>query len=402
MKKSTAAVLMLVLILLIVGVVYLMISLAATTETVPNESATSSAKPTATTASSTTADSETSENTIALFYQTVGSKKSGSGQNSVQAGTSADGLVVDSLGSAVLSWTIGPDGNEGYGDPVFSYLENGNWAMTAWSTKEDPRGAASLMYYEGSCPEVDDEEVKVLVPSTEAGCATVRGTSMAKSSQIFAVGDSNYIFNAMIGSIYLTRLSDGSQGGDELDSLCPLQSPVSTLSDLDYGQSTKVLSSDTAGLLLSDTAIARRADGTWVLFVKGIPPDSGCTNLTLCELCTRAIYRTTSTDLVNWSELEMVEQGVSVPEAVTMPDGTVRLYFQDFSDACQAQDSQLANIAPISTAYELSDSFEMSEAEQVSFPDESFETNKMMHYATNGNPIYLPAEALDALAACSE
>ena len=69
------------------------------------------------------------------------------------------------------------------------------------------------------------------------------------------------------------------------------------------------------GLLLSDTAIARRRDGTWVLFVKGIASSVGCSGGGLCELCARAIYRTTSRDLMTWSALEKMAEPASVPDA---------------------------------------------------------------------------------------
>lgn len=340
---------------------------------------------------------------IAFFYQTVGAFVKGVGNNAVRAGYSLDGIEVQSYGADVLNWTIGKNGNEGFGDPVFSRLSDGTWTMTAWSTPSDPRGAAALMYHEASCPTVDEDDVLVLGPSAAAGCADTRGTSMGKSSQVFEHDGGRYVFHTIGGSIYLAKLADATHEATDLESLCvlPNDEAVSSLSELDYGESTYLFGTIDTGLLQSDTAIARRADGTWVLFVKGIAPDSGCTPNTLCELCGRSIYRTTSADLIAWTDLEKVVGEASVPEATTMPDGTVRLYWQDFSDACEAENLQLANVAPISTAYELAGSHDLSSPTVTSYPDEPFETDKKIHYATNANPILLPdAEALADLAEC--
>lgn len=348
-------------------------------------------------------DEDGAEDAIAFFYQSVGAFTNGVGNNAVRAGYSLDGIEVQGYGEDVLNWTIGKNGNEGYGDPVFSRLPDGTWTMTAWSTPSDPRGAAGLMYHESSCPTVDPDDVLVLGPSSAAGCADMRGTSMGKSSQVFEHDGGRYVFHTIEGSIYLAKLADATHKAADLDSLCvlPNDDAVASLSELGYGESTYLFGTIDTGLLHSDTAIARRADGTWVLFVKGIAPNSGCTPNTLCELCGRSIYRTTSADLVAWSDLEKVVSEASIPEAATMPDGTVRLYWQDFSDACEAENLQLANIAPISTAYELSGSLDLSDPSRVSFPDEAFETNKNVHYATNANPILLPnEEALEDLEAC--
>jgi hypothetical protein len=143
---------------------------------------------------------------------------------------------------------------------------------------------------------------------------------------------------------------------------------------------------------MSDTAMAQRTDGTWVLFVKGIESDNGCTPNTICELCARSIYRTTSSDLIHWSELEKVVEQASVPEATTTAEGQVQLYWQDFSNTCETQAQHLGAIAPLSMASELP-SGELSEPVQMSFPDEAFESDSKLHYATNANPVMLPDDA---------
>ena len=368
----------------------------------PSVVATDSAKSTQTT-SSTTPSTSSVDDTIAFFYQTVGKFVNGTGNNTVEAGSTVDGISVSSYGVTTLDWNIGKNEQYHYGDPVMSRLSDGNWAMTAWSGQRDPRGAAFLLYHEASCPVVNDADVIAVGPSTAAGCKQVRGIDMAKTSQVFEGPDGNYVFHMIGGEIYLAHLSDASHSAMDLESMCILPSPVSTMSSLEYGESTLVIgAADSENMLLSDTAIARRSDGTWVMFVKGIKKDSGCTaGGSICELCARNIYRTTSTDLLNWSPLEVVVEQASVPEATTMPDGTVWLYWQDFDDACAAQDQIVAGIAPITAAYELPDTFELSEPEHIRIPDEKFETNKKIHYATNGNPVSLPnSEALAAYEAC--
>lgn len=341
---------------------------------------------------------------VAFLYQTVGRMVNGVGENAVAIGSSEDGLVVSSYGLNALTWNITVDKSEKYhyGDPVFSRLADGSWTMTAWSGPADPRGAAYLLYHESGCPLVDDDAVIAIGPSSAVGCAEVRGISMGKSSQVFDGPAGHYVFHMIGGEIYLAHLSDATQSAKDLDAMCVLAEPVTSISELDYSESTKIIGgADTQSLLLSDAAMAKRADGTWVLFVKGISQDSGCEPLSICELCARNIYRTTSTDLINWTSLKLVVEQASVPEATTMPDGTVRLYWQDFDQACATQDNIIAGMVSISTAYELPDSFALSEPEQVSFPDEAFQTDSTMHYATNGNPIMLPdATAFAELEAC--
>ena len=107
--------------------------------------------------------------------------------------------------------------------------------------------------------------------------------------------------------------------------------------------------------------------------------------------------------MISWSALEEVVEEASVPEAYTNVDGTVWLYHQDFSDACAADDINLALIAPIAGRYEEEETFDLSDPIRVEFPDEAFQTNSKMHYATNGNPVTLPdEEAIEALEACIE
>jgi hypothetical protein len=184
-------------------------------------------------------------------------------------------------------------------------------------------------------------------------------------------------------------------------SICFRRSPVARIADLSWGEATAVIDSSLTGnLFVSDVAIARRRDGTWVLFVKGIALPAGCQSGQLCELCARAIYRTTSTNLMTWTALEKMVEQASVPDAGVDPDGNVRLYWQNFAPACAAQNLQLAARAPITGAVEQANGA-LSTPANVSFPAEAFEANTQLHYPTNGNPVLLPdAAAKTALDAC--
>lgn len=341
---------------------------------------------------------------IPFFYQYVGLMTNGSGDNGVTVGTSMDGLVVNSYKTDAIKWTVSKNNHDIYGDPVFSYLSNGNWAVTAWSSHEDSRGPGYLLYNEASCPQMNDEETIAIGPSKASGCSNTRNVTGGKSSQVFSDEDGNYLFTMINGEIYLNHISDASQSTEDLKSICVLSTPVKKLSDLDYGESTLILSRDNPEkLLFSDTAVAKRGNGTWVLFVKGVPKDNGCEPNTICELCARGVYRSTSTDLITWSTPEKVVSEASVPEAVTMPDGTVRLYWQDFSKVCSENDQFLGQTAPIATAYEMPGSYDLSDTEFTSYPDDEFETNSKLHYATNGNPVTIPnADVMSDLAACME
>lgn len=337
---------------------------------------------------------------LAFMYQYVGQMEKGAGYNSVRAGISKDGFTIESFGVEVLDWIVSKSEADVYGDPVFSRLSNGNWAMTAWTGPEDSRGPGSLLYYEGTCPTVDDENVTVITASSDRGCKRVQTVTGAKSSEIFEAEDGNYIFHMSGGEIYLSHISDSENSTKELEKLCFLDEEIESISSLDYGESVLILSEE--DILLSDSGIAQREDGTWVLFVKGIERDNGCQPNTVCELCKRSIYRTTSSDLVNWSELEKVVEMASVPEAANSADGKVWLYWQDFSAVCEEEDQSLGAIAPISASYET-ESFELSEPVQIEFSDEEFETNSKMHYATNGNPVLLPdLESQNDYEACME
>lgn len=100
--------------------------------------------------------------------------------------------------------------------------------------------------------------------------------------------------------------------------------------------------------------------------------------------------------------MEEVIKGASVPEATSTVDGVVWLYWQNFSQVCETQNKNVSSRAPISSAYEMDGSFELSEPINLSFPDEAFETNQQLHYATNANPIRLPdAAAKTAYEACA-
>lgn len=326
----------------------------------------------------------------AFFYQTVEPKIS-----TVRAGVTRDGQAVDIYNVNLVD---AKNGTFALGDPVFSRLSNGKWAMTSWG-KSDTFG---LHYYEGNCPVVDNSNIKSLPASSASGCQRVPLSAMAKTSQVFEVEGSNYLFTHINSEIYLTRLTQGStKSATELSSVCVRQTNASKLSELGWGESSRVITKEKANnLLLSDTGIARRKDGTWVLFVKGIAKDSGCAPTSTCELCARHIYRTTSTDLIHWTDLEKVVSQASVPDAVTYPDGQVWVYYQNFSEVCSSNNLRLAERAPITGRYEQAD-FSLSNGIHVKVSNEAFETNTALHYPTNGNPIALPdTAARDALDAC--
>jgi hypothetical protein len=249
---------------------------------------------------------------------------------------------------------------------------------------------------------VEDAAVTVIAPSDEVGCQHANALTIGKSSQIFSAEGGDYIFHSINGGVYLAHMSDAERSATALRSMCVLEQPATQLADLDYGESMQVIDGRAAGLLLSDTAIARRSDGTWVLFVKGIRSSNTCSPAgSLCELCSRAIYRATSSDLVTWSALEQVVEQASVPEAVSTADGEVWLYWQDFSQACAEQDQMLAAVAPISGASEEGENFSLSETVTVRFADEAFQSDASLHFATNANPVALMSEEdRAALSAC--
>ncbi len=335
---------------------------------------------------------------MAFFYQTVGPFINGIGENAVMIGSTEDGSVIESFDQTAVAWEQGVEKTTGYDDPVFSRLSD-SWTLTSWSANEDPRGAGAMLYFEASCPFVDDEEVIALKPSTEAGCQESTHMQIGKTSQVFSAEGGTYVFHSIMAKVYLSHLSDEEHQAMDLESLCILEDPVTELSELDYGETTLVVSDD--DLLLSDTAIGQRADGTWVLFVKGIENTKECQAGSLCELCARSIYRTTSSDLIEWSPLEKVVEQASIPEATSL-NGTIWLYWQDFSNACEKQDISASMRVNISFSYELPDSYEFSEKDSVIFSDEAFETDKSIHYATNGNPIALDDDARESLIECFE
>ncbi len=357
-------------------------------------------------------NASTDGSTVAFFYQYVGALMNGVGDNGVRLGLTTDSEAISTSLLEALDWEVRTieleasdeteDEEQSYGDPVFSRLSNGNWAMTSWSGSDDPRGANVLLYHESECPVVDDDAVVAITASSESGCTNVRALTVGKTSQIFEKDGNDYVFHSNGGDVYLAQLTDDDQTALELDSLCVLSSPVDAFSELNYGESTKVLDGSDEGLLFSDTAIGQREDGTWVLFAKGIETDSGCTSTTLCELCGRSIYRATSSDLIDWSTPEEVVEQASVPEAYVANDGKIWLYHQAFSDVCDAQDQHLATIAPVTGHYEAEETYELSDPIRVEFLDEAFQTNSTIHYATNGNPVSLPdQEAVEALEACA-
>lgn len=331
----------------------------------------------------------------AFFYQDVGQNT-----NNNRIGTTADGKVVDIYNFDALKTTKGTS-KVSYGDPTFMRLSNGRWAMTAWTGFEDPHGSGQIMYYEGACPKVVEADVKVWSAKTATGCKNAKSVTSGKTSQLFDVNGSNYVFSAMEGELYLTRLTDGTHAATDIQSLCVRETAPTKFDDLAWGESMLVMSKTLAtGLLLSDSGIARRADGTWVVFVKGYPTSAGCTGTGLCELCARGIYRSTSKDLLTWTAPVRMVDKASVPDSTTYPDGSVWIYWQDFTEACTAQDEQLAVRAAISGAYELAD-LTLSTRVNVTFPKEPFQTDTKLHFPTNGNPVALPNTAAKAaLDAC--
>jgi hypothetical protein len=89
-----------------------------------------------------------------------------------------------------------------------------------------------------------------------------------------------------------------------------------------------------------------------------------------------------------------------VPDAGVDPDGNVRLYWQNFAQACDGQDLQLAARAPITGAVEQANGT-LGTPANVAFQGEAFESNTQLHYPTNGNPVLLPsAAAKTAFDAC--
>lgn len=337
---------------------------------------------------------------MAFFYQTVGPFVAGTGLNTVEVGTTNDGINIETNNVSALKWYVGLSADSTYGDPVFSYLPNGNWSITAWTGASDPRGAGRMLYYESPCPIVVDTDVIDLGASTAVGCQVLSTIQIGKTSQMFEVGSRTYVMHSTpTNGIHIACMSDAINSAMDLTELCVKLTAYSTLAELNYGETMPIYSSDS--LLLSDVAIAKRLDGTWVLFMKGISDTSTCVQGSLCELAARGIYRTTSTDFINWTPLEKVVSKASVPEASTAVDGTVWLYWQDFTTAVAANDLMLASVAPISGAYELPVTYQLSTSIQTTFYDEPFQTNSSIHYATNANPIYLPdATAINSLQSC--
>jgi hypothetical protein len=333
---------------------------------------------------------------MAFFYQDVAP-----GGNSVKAGSTADGRTIDTTGVALLGWQPVGRLTTSYGDPVFSRLGNGRWTMTAGTGSEDPRGGAQLMYHEAACPRVDEAAVRVIPSSSSSSCLPARGTMIGKTTEMFSLDGAQYLVSTSELGVRLIKMADGSRTAADITAICHRRTAARAVSELAFGEATVVIDPAVAPTLrLSDTALARRLDGTWVLFVKGYPASAACTPGSLCELCARSIYRTTSADLINWSSLEKVVDQASVPEASTFPDGSVALYWQSFQETCAAQDLNLAARAPIRMAFETS-SGALGTPTAINFPKEAFETNRNLHYPTNANPILLPdANALAALNAC--
>src|SRR5678816_3693632 len=92
-------------------------------------------------ATGTTSPAPAAGASMAFFYQDVAP-----GGNSVKAGSTADGRTIDTSGISFLNWQPVGRITTSFGDPVFSRLANGRWAMTAGTGVEDPRGGDALMY----------------------------------------------------------------------------------------------------------------------------------------------------------------------------------------------------------------------------------------------------------------
>jgi hypothetical protein len=333
---------------------------------------------------------------MAFFYQDVAP-----GGSSVKAGSTTDGKIIDTSGISFLTWQPVGRLTLSFGDPVFSRLANGRWTMTAGTGSEDPRGDAQLLYYEGACPKVDESAIRVIPPSSSAACVSTRAGLIGKTTEMFSADGGQYVFSTSELGVRLIKLADATRSAADVASICHRRVAARSLAELSVGEATIVIEpSATPGLRLSDTALARRRDGTWVLFVKGYPTSATCQSASVCELCARSIYRTTSRDLITWSAVEKLVDQASVPEASTFPDGSVAVYWQSFQETCAAQNIDLAARAPIRMAFET-DSGSLGPATAISFPKEAFETNRLLHYPTNANPILLPdANAVTALTAC--
>lgn len=334
----------------------------------------------------------------AFFYQDVGPAS-----NSVRAGSTSDGATVTPFNRNVLEWQPRGAAVQNVGDPTYSRLPSGRWVVTAWSAPDHPSGGASLLIAEADCPQTTTTAARAVRAGVGGACGAIGALAMAKTSQVFAAEGGLFLFTMSGARIYLLRVGDANGSTSSLTAAC-VRSRPSALSALTTGDAVQVIDDTLAdGLLLSDTGIARRADGTWVLFVKGISAVDArsCAGAAgLCELCARSIYRTTSRDLLVWSALEKVADQASVPDAATFADGTVRLYWQDFGPACRAQDLRLAERAPIQGAAEDS-SGRLGTPRAVSFSGEAFETNAALHYPTNANPVGLPdSAARSSLQAC--
>ena len=103
--------------------------------------------------------------------------------NAVRVGYTTNTFTVQTTGVNVLTWqALGQA--RAYGDPTFSRLSNGRWAMTATTSPQDPRGGQALQYHEAQCPTVEASAVRVIPASTAATCEATGATAMAKTSQV--------------------------------------------------------------------------------------------------------------------------------------------------------------------------------------------------------------------------
>jgi hypothetical protein len=131
----------------------------------------------------------------------------------IKAGITSDAVTIDSLpDGSVLSFVIPPTTTRVDGDPVFSRLPNGKFALTSWSVPGDPPDAGNyLLYHEASCPQVVHANVKAIGPSHDAGCQNNTTLTSGKSSQIFANGDDTYLFHMLDGEILLAHIGDATR-----------------------------------------------------------------------------------------------------------------------------------------------------------------------------------------------
>lgn len=342
-------------------------------------------------------------NQAAMFYQVVGLSTEQMQTNGVRTGLTTDGINIGPPSQYWMTWSpLGMDGstNTVYGDPTFALMEDNTWILASRGNLM-PSGSGqthNFLYHAGSCP-LDGVPTE-LKGDASASCSNpVSQIISGKTSHAFEADGHRFTTFNSEGGIYLTRLTDAPLPMSSLSGLCLERTTVTDKADIPQGKAVKIIDSQSIlfegeKLNLTDTTVTRR-QSEWVMYIKGISQTKAeqCfqANDSLCEVCARSIFRMTSQDLLTWSGFERVVQQVSIPESYTDVSGRVWLYYQDFADACAAQDLALTNRAPISGRWEQDD-LSLSDPIRLSFPLEAFSQNTALHYATNGNPIALSSE----------